>query len=117
MKRKKLLEIADMLDKFRETTTRHFSMMSFWSDYNRGTSCGTSCCAIGWAIKKKILPKTWKFDGLRWPYYKHLEGWEAIQEYFGLSVSDANHLFLEKGSMEKPKTVAKRIREFVKEKR
>jgi len=81
MKRKKLLEIADMLEKFRPSKKLKFNM-SYW--HEKLDDCGTACCAIGLAVGKEVLPKTFslKYGD---PWYRGAAGLEAIEKYFGIS--------------------------------
>lgn len=85
--------------------------------------CGTTCCAVGYLtsqpyFKRRGLrleeqsPTAWlldiEFDGLN--------SWEAVQKFFGLSITDAHHLFSqdEYGPRPTPKGVARRIRAYLK---
>ena len=66
--------------------------------------CGTTACAVGWACS---LPEfqaqglAWGTDSLSYtgyPVYKFseggdAEGWEAVEEFFDISYSTAEHLF------------------------
>jgi len=124
MKKKKLLEIADMLMKYRKNKKVKFDMDT-WMSKNK---CGTVCCAIGMAKLKGILPETFgintfdegKIDGWR-PGGIDSSDHHKLSKYFKISFSQSEYLFDPDHYPDRyfnttPKQVAKRIREFIKEK-
>lgn len=125
---KRLLKLAAFLEKLPRD---RFDYASFVGDDWKGTqdlSCGTTACALGWAatipefrragLTIKAIPD---IDG---GFYadvctkKHSGGFKAASEIFGLSNSDSSYLFApddEYPEKATPKQVAKKIRNFVKE--
>jgi hypothetical protein len=80
--------------------------------------CGTAGCAIGWALTEPWFNE----EGLNLdgdstaPVYGGLDGWNAVQAFFGLHSGDAQGLFNQAWNVtEKPTEVANLIREFVAE--
>ena len=117
MKKAKLLQIADMLDKFKPTKKLRFNIKR----YIAKDECGTICCAFGLAHIRGILPKTVVFkelwDGKFIPYYNGSDRDWALKEYFKIPMKDIDYLFMPAsyGDKATPKQVAKRIRKFVKD--
>jgi len=112
MKKEKLLEIANMLDVLKPTNKMAFDM----SSWKRKDGCGTTCCAIGWAVHKKMMPKSFKIvKGMHSlvPRYKGSRGMNAVQKYFNIPYDDAEHLFAPSKLEETPKVVSNRIRKYV----
>jgi len=118
MKKKKLLEIADMLMRYRRSKKISFNM-NHWFHKN---NCGTVCCAIGMAKLKGILPKNFgKATHNGWVPSMRGDHYTALAEYFRINFARARELFdpdlySREGMEIAPKRVAKRIRELVKEK-
>ena len=111
MKKKKLLEIAEMLEKHEDTEKLEFNMDTWYIN----DDCKTVCCAIGMAIHKKVLPLSIHINENNDPIYKGEWGYEALEEYFKISYDDTTFLFSPSeyiNSVTKRK-VANRIRKFV----
>lgn len=129
MRKKLLLDLADYLDKFRETKTRKFNMDTWGRKANISErSCRTTACAMGWAPHVPSIAKagltsdfddigyhemylTFKFKGRG-----KLDGIDAAIELFQIDDFQAYWLF----APEEPdrlhitaKQQAARIREFV----
>ena len=82
--------------------------------------CGTTACAVGHACMDPVFNK----QGLRFlksypytPTYKGIYSWGAVEEFFGLSEEQAEHLFAAgEYSMEdwgNPEAVRERIEELI----
>jgi len=119
MRRKELLKIANMLNKFKDTKKQQFDMDG-WKIIPKYSNCGTSCCAIGWAIEKKVTAKTLTLNidsyGSYVPKYKKYNNLRAVVKYFKITHFEAEYLFISDGYDTTPKAVAKRIRSFVENK-
>jgi hypothetical protein len=82
--------------------------------------CGFAGCAIGWMAHAKIFPGFTM--GCFEPAYGELRSWDAVEELFGISESEAMHLFsvyrytLGEGESVTPSMVAARMRQLAKEK-
>lgn len=115
--KKRLLKLADLLETVDE---RRFNLFS-WSDPNfYEHKCGTTACAVGWAMTIPSFKRAGLVPEGYWnvPTYKRSRGWLAIQEFFGLSYTETVELFyVDQYSEENrnPYSVAKRIRELVSE--
>jgi len=119
-KRNKLRQLADLMQKFRETKKKKFHL-NYWK--KEDTDCGTTCCTIGWGIEKGILPlKQFVLERTQYDEFA-LEvnggnGITGIARYFGIFYSQAEKLFMrdsyEFEDLGKPKVVSKRIYEFLK---
>ncbi len=123
-KKEKLLEIADMLVKHRDTKKLSFNMDTWKSaggvDID-GNKCGTACCAIGMAVEKKIFPNTFRLVNERPTYItktKYGIEFSAVASYLQISRNDAVYLFdptKYPSDIVTKAQVIKRIREFVKQ--
>lgn len=105
--REKLLALAEMLETV-ELPGR-FDMGNWWIK----RSCGTAGCAIGWGVSLGVLPELVLKridDGLFSPWNDN-----GPEEYFGLSTSQTDHLFMPWEYEPEPtrQEVATRIRQFV----
>lgn len=87
------------------------------------SECGYAACAVGHAagipaFRKagfKLVPT---YSGWMDPMYGEHLNWDAVEEFFALNYSDAQHLFAEDSYNNprlRPTTVANRIRKFVKD--
>lgn len=120
MRKRLLLTLAKHLDEFQMSELRRFNL---WG-WGNNTTCGTVCCAVGLATE---IPKI-RRAGLRAlcevedsdsrePVLGELKNWRAVERLFRITNEQAQYLFYparytERGST-RPKTVAKRIRQFV----
>ena len=91
---RRLTVLADFLEGFKEEVDRHFDLALWFSGGGKGTRCGTVACACGWACTIPSL----QADGLRLtdagvPYFDGVEGFDAIEEFFGQTSKDADSLF------------------------
>lgn len=122
----RLLKLADLLDNIpkKKFNLREWATVigsEIHADTSQIKECGFAGCAVGWAT---TIP-SFNRAGLR-PirnaaryvvkgrgYY----GWEAPMMFFGVDGDDANYLFsmdyYDRGSKTTPKTVARRIRHYV----
>jgi hypothetical protein len=114
MKAKRLLRLADWLDRIAKTPpkTREFNLF-YWKQ-NR--ACGTVCCAVGEA---SLIPE-FKKAGLKvapYPEFKGTNGWDAVKRFFDINYLDVIHLFAATSygpdEVSEPAVVADRIRKFV----
>lgn len=84
-------------------------------------ACGTVACAIGHAPSvpefKKSGLKLGVSGHVLQPVYKGLEGWDAVEKFFGIDSATAEALFLgtkyEEDQRKDPKAVAARIYELL----
>lgn len=94
-----------------------------WESREPPSGCGFAGCAIGWASYKNVLPSRLKMVD-RVPVYttdaKELRNFSAVSAALGISKRDAEWLFssgdYRAGVAVEPSTVARRIRQFVREK-
>lgn len=111
MRTDKLLTLADFL----ETIPAEKFNLEHWGEYDHN-ECLTAGCACGWSTKL--------FDDF--PYilaphngkYQIRINWNDMEDYFGLTKSQADHLFLISSYRDDERTalmVAYRIRKLVKE--
>jgi len=121
MDTEKLLKMAD----FVETLPEENFDLSIWKQVNL---CGTVCCAVGWAIEKKLFPEL-SFRHVYCSNYPvprilpentryELLGFDAVSEVFNISWTEAKWLFSSRSYLQTrvtPKMVSERIRTFVKE--
>lgn len=95
--------------------------LEFWQ-------CGTSACAVGWAMQTPCFQKAGLETGiddrmpeLHYPVYQGHSGFLGVSEFFGTSVEDTEDLFAcdsyESEGLTKPEEVATRIRAFILEKK
>ena len=85
--------------------------------------CGTTGCVIGWAasdpwFKRRGFRLSERSRGLQ-PIYKDLVGLPAVEQYFGLSSKEAEHLFLDCSynlNYRSKSVVIRRLRGFIKRK-
>lgn len=102
-----------------DTSSRSGFRLAYGDDRFR-SECGTAACAAGWTAK--LLPEL----GLRLPdgggnnvTYRHptggwLYGFYALEECFGLTIGQAEHLFGSDNPND-PIVTADRIRDFIAE--
>ena len=110
-KKKKLLQIAEMLENHVDSQKLKFDMGVWSAPTLKG--CGTACCAIGLAVNKKVLPTKFKLIADS-PFYEGKSSISAVMKFFGISGIKAHRLFGSAAYIEPtPKNVAERIREFV----
>jgi hypothetical protein len=120
----RLLKLAAFLEKL---PPKRFDYGSFVGDSWQGKpdlSCGTTACAMGWAVAMPefkrlgfVLGQSWGF-----PIVKNRQGhfigfYDAGTTMFGLSNDDYDALFIPNSAAAEKysaKTVAKKIRAFVK---
>lgn len=128
MRADRLLKLADFL----ETVPRRSFKMTGWIERdaskpegNKPGQCGFSGCAVGWAVHAQLFAGLGFSGGM--PVYNGRTNWNAVVELFEFEKSpdsefgsdDAYHLFYDEAYTSGnpiPKTVAKRIRKFVKDK-
>ena len=129
--KERLLRLADLLDGVRP---RMFNLGTWYTASEKrfgqyhdsdNPDCRTVACAIGWAasdpwFRRRGLRLVLGQCGYTEPVFKTKRGWTACEHLFGLDPLNAVFLFMaECYSAEgrtQPRTVAKRIREFVAEK-
>lgn len=128
----RLLKLADHL----ETVSKRVFNLQSWKQSN----CQTTACAVGCAceipsFRKAGLKLVFDYyeegacdDGngndcnIKYfrPVFGDLVSWDAVEEFFGLNLYEAEYLFQSKNYATEtnttPKQVAKRIRELVKNK-
>jgi len=108
---KRLLKLADLLD---DVPVKEFNL-GRWE--GEETECGTVACAVGHACLSSAFEGIYFDWGL--PRSEEHDGWDAVEHYFSLSFGDSLKLFSEGAyknmNKTRPKTVANRIRKFVKE--
>jgi hypothetical protein len=124
MNKERLLKLADFLD----TVPRKSFDMRDWvaqrgEEFNpeEPGSCGFAGCAMGWAAHAKLFhgfsvgpPEHWAAFTYRG---EPIGGFTAGEKLFQISGDASGHLFdpwAYRGGSPTPKTVAKRIRVFVK---
>lgn len=115
IRNKRLLRVARLLDKL----TKPFNLVSWKSTID---PCGTACCAVGWAAQDKWFNERGlsisKGRHMQAPQYKGRKGWAAVQQFFHLTLFEAEKLFsslhYKPEDIHNPKAVADRIRKFVK---
>lgn len=90
-------------------------------------ACGTVACAVGHApsipefkkagLKLGVSDQDEENGGVLQPVYKDLDGWEAVEKFFGIDSATAEALFLgtkyEEDQRKDPKAVAARIYELL----
>jgi hypothetical protein len=131
MNKKRLLKLADLLEKDAENKKGVKFDLMHWADTNEDDKgeipldCKTKACAIGLACISGAFRKEglgWKLDifGCLTPYYNNSYGWNAVTTFFDIPREDAEKLFAwvsyKKSKTEGAKgerAVAKRIRKFV----
>jgi hypothetical protein len=115
MKINALLKIADMLDNLSPEEIPQFDMR-YWDSHFPG-ECRTSACAIGWAFKKKIVPRGLKFKKGEPTWGKKKNYW-ALAAAFNINIYSIQYLFASWAypglDVMDPSAVATRIRNFVK---
>lgn len=117
MKKKLLLRLAGFLEIFKSSKKLKWNM----DKWHTKDKCGTVCCAWGLAFEKGLIdPKFCQInESFRMTYvipnnYSYI----IAGENFGLDKNDAEFIFdptRYKSENPRPKTVAKRIRELVKQ--
>lgn len=132
----RLLRLADLLDRVEEKILVDVSKVSekiqnlidpLGLKFSlKDWFCGTTACACGfaaldpWFIEQGLSLEVYEsfFRTKAHPVYEGLHHWAAIEKFFGLDVSDGQHLFSisEYAELDSapPKRVAARIRAFVK---
>jgi len=129
MKKLKLRRLSLLAWYLRSVPRQYFRLMSWvyrnGSNFDNGLlkniECGATACAIGWAAHipefRKLGFELFYNGGAVVPSYKGTRNWEAVQNFFGLTSSEALHLFSmysypkENGTL--PFEVANRIDKFV----
>ena len=120
----RLLRVADLLENLPKGKLK-FDMSEWYR-------CGTVACAVGHAAMDPwfrrrgltLTPETlWAggpcTDGSMEPMFRGLTNSDAVEEFFGITEEHVERLFVDTAYPEHrrgPKTVAKRIRKFVKDK-
>jgi hypothetical protein len=107
VKKKRLLMLADFLGRLKP---ERFDL-GLWA-------CGSVACACGWAGRMPSFKKLgFTLSGGGYPMYRDLVGMEAAAKFFGLTVKQADSLFVSSsyrsGGRTRPKSVANRIRRLV----
>lgn len=127
MNKKRLLKLADFL----ETIPRKVFNIDRWEtrpqtkpEGEKPGECGFAGCAVGWAAHAKLFRGfrlSRNINILPQPSYKGRTGFGAVEEVFGLTLTDAEDLFLCMGYPTArspldptPKEVARKIRKLVK---
>jgi hypothetical protein len=117
MHTERLLKLADFLDTLDEN---RFNLRGWVSEDFEPNKCGTVACACGWA---GVIFADEGFtlnnsEGVYEPHYLGMVGWDAVQCFFGIDFLHAVEMFDVSSyilSANRPKNVANRIREVVKE--
>lgn len=113
--------------------------ISWWIDNENDEeelNCGTAACAVGhvmfhpWFKQRGLRPSESEYArGIVVPTFDNkkggvkLESWDAVEAFYGITDDEADYLFsgtrydYDYMSEISPKTVALRIRQFVKDKR
>lgn len=123
MKKDRLLRLADKLE---ETGPYEGEKLTKDMRFNLDSwcQCGTVACAVGhaaydeWFRRRGLKLETYDLDyGLKVPVYQEWRDDEAVEEFFDIGAHAVEQLFYAQAypaqSGTRPKTVAKRIREFV----
>lgn len=125
MKLKRLQKIATMLNNLQSNicVRVHSSIeLQELNDFHMADwRCGTAGCAIGWAASDswfmaRGLHLSEGPDPI--PYYKEYQNWDAVKEFFDISMEQALYLFYD-GSYDmetddiSPAVVAERVQDFV----
>lgn len=122
----RLLRVADLI----ETVPISRFDMVLWGLKGTGPECGTVGCAIGWATQDPWFQKRGLRSRKTTPSLLPMiynpktgrvltsidAGFDAVEHFFGLSEEDARYLFCAlqyEAERPRPKTVSKRIRDFV----
>lgn len=108
MQKKRLLKLAELLDK---VPKKNFDMRRFRYE----NECGTVCCAAGHAMLDPWFIKRGLHQGtqISVPQYGNFYANESLMEFFGISWLQVCYLFAPGKVGATPKTVAKNIRKFV----
>lgn len=71
--------------------------LSSWSNHKTGAAggtCGFTACSVGHACFDEEFRKLGlKFSGNQ-PHFKGIDGWGAVEKFFGIGVVTAEHLFM-----------------------
>ncbi len=122
MNKERLLKLAEFL----KTVPREKFDMNVWaSDDATKNNCGTAGCAVGWAatcFKRSgfYLDNSYcEFNHPPIPAYKEFTDWNAVREFFKITLDESYYLFspstyFRGDKKPSPQTVAKRIQQFVK---
>lgn len=134
MRSDRLLLLARVLDGIPERLfdlTSWFTGLGDCDDCDNQYDCGTVACAVGWACRVPAFHRLGLSSetrcGVTEPLYHDpetdpggdntREGWDAVEQFFGLSQVSANYLFssyqYNHGNSARPSDVAARIRDFV----
>lgn len=121
---RRLLKVAEVLEAIPRTFKQRakagvpdFDMSTFFDDYGSQSEgvCGTAACAAGyaglnpWFRRKGFITDRIKGD----VRFNDETGFDACEDFFGLSDEQALALFTPNLGHETPKQVAKNIRKFV----
>jgi hypothetical protein len=125
--KRRLLKLADFLatqvkpEKFDLTTfvnkVNEYGGCRVFTNPEDYTKCGTTACAVGWC--PIVFPKTFKLNrkgNIALIARPRLCNFKAAKEYFGLKEGVIEYLFTHYSYREGhkgPKSVARRLREFV----
>lgn len=131
MNKRRLLKLADLLEADAIKADGCKFDLGGWgySDDEQPVShsCGTTACAVGLAVLSGAFEEDGLFNSAGEfarevdPGFKDMIGWEATEEFFGLTGTQSSFLFL-KGSYhgktptqgaDGERAVAQRIRDFV----
>lgn len=118
---KRLLKLADFVE---SVSPKKFDLETI----GRREPCGTVCCAVGYM--PVVFPRNFKYNQYNNGYglthwlvveskKNDLSDMSAAEDFFGLNWNESKYLFVSEsyGSRKGPKTVAKRIRDFVTKKK
>lgn len=116
----RLLRMAKLLETKKFNKKNKFSLAGWYED--QGPECGTVACACGWAGQDKWFNERGFFlrhvGQIAIPKYGNHTQWDAVLRFFRLTDSEAMYLFSQykypNVNKITPKTVARRIRQFIK---
>lgn len=118
MNTERLLKLADVLENFKAERENLIEPIQAFD--LREWKCGTAACACGtaglhpWFRDQGFTLRSGTFGE---PMFKTYRDFEAVEAFFEIDDDDSTHLFLDASYPEGrrgPKSVAKRIRSFVK---
>jgi hypothetical protein len=128
MNKRRLLKLADLLEKDAKNKKGIFFDLSVWGwvgNEEEPLSCGTTACAMGLAAISGAFKRQGlrcRFDeggGIRIGFGRRWDALLAARRLFGITDSEARQLFLYSGDIAKirgaagERAVARRIRDFV----
>lgn len=111
-KKKKLLKLADLLDRVPED---QFDMATWAMRYDSGAECASVACALGWAttiFPDLVLVRSTRFDGMVVHTPTITDGERAAMNEFGMTFSDAWRMFCTEFGRG-PREVAEDLRSYV----